>query len=204
MFSYNFLIFFFNMKHILVLWANTKDPQKSFSYTLASHYAQKAKEKGAQVELISLRDMPFEPNAPLNGGEDDASLAQVRKLQEAIKKCDHIAIFYPTWWYSMPAMLKGFLDRVLEPGFAFQFHGKLLPEKLLKGRSCRSIATADGPWFYYTIIGHPGNKIIRLSLGLCGIKSKGTRVFASVRHASDKQKQAWIRTLETWARKDAT
>lgn len=71
--------------------------------------------------------------------------------QQMILWADHVVLAYPNWWGFMPAITKGFFDRILLPGFAFKnYSGKNLPEKLLHGKSIRIMVTMDTPkwWFY--------------------------------------------------------
>jgi NAD(P)H-dependent FMN reductase len=69
--------------------------------------------------------------------EDD-----MRRAQRLIQWADHLVFVYPTWWGTVPALLKGFLDRVLTAGFAFnEIKGGTGYEPLLKGRSARLITT---------------------------------------------------------------
>ena len=56
------------------------------------------------------------------------------KIQAMIKESRHIIFIYPVWWGSMPAILKGFFDRILTPGFAYQFSPQGIPQGLLKDK----------------------------------------------------------------------
>lgn len=59
---------------------------------------------------------------------------------------------FPVWWGNVPALLKGFIDRVFLPDVAFRnLRGKALPEGRLAGRTARLIATMDSPWWWYTL-----------------------------------------------------
>ncbi|MEM6771760.1 MAG: NAD(P)H-dependent oxidoreductase, partial [Bacteroidota bacterium] len=64
---------------------------------------------------------------------------------------DHLVWVYPVWWGSVPAVMKGFIDRLFLPGFAFRKHeGSMVKwDKLLAGKTARLISTLDQPsWFY--------------------------------------------------------
>ena len=72
---------------------------------------------------------------------------------EKIKNADHMVWVHPIWWYSMPALLKGFIDRTFLPGIAFKSkEGNVFPEQLFKGKSARIITTSDTPWWYYALV----------------------------------------------------
>ena len=85
----------------------------------------------------------------------EESIAQARAL---LAWADHIVFVYPTWWGTTPALLKGFLDRVLAPGFAFTENERgYVP--LLGGKSAELLTTMDTPcWVYRWIYGAPGHK----------------------------------------------
>jgi len=71
------------------------------------------------------------------------------------------------------AVLKGFIDKVFLPGFAFQYrNGSVWWDKLLKGRSARLIVTMDTPpWYFRWIYGRPGHNAMKKAiLEFCGIK----------------------------------
>ena len=68
------------------------------------------------------------------------------RAQELIQWSDHIVFVYPNWWGTMPALMKGFFDRVFLPGFAFRYReDSAFWDKLLSGRTARLIVTMDTP-----------------------------------------------------------
>lgn len=68
------------------------------------------------------------------------------KARDAIRWCEHFVIVTPCWWWHVPALLKGFIDRVFLPGVGVEYL-KRFPyiRKLLKGRSARVIYTQNSP-----------------------------------------------------------
>jgi len=118
-------------KRVLVLAANPK--KDSFTSHLAEAYASSA-EKKHQVQLLEISDMEF--NLDLSGGyaEDQLMEGSLKSFQESLEWCEHLVIVTPIWWGSLPAKLKGLIDRTFLPGFAFQYEkGKSIPKKLLNG-----------------------------------------------------------------------
>ena len=78
------------------------------------------KEKGIEYRLIDLYRDGFDPSLPLSEWEDHRQVSeQVRGYQEAVRGSDRLVFIYPVWWYTYPAILKGFFDRVFTPGFAY-------------------------------------------------------------------------------------
>lgn len=111
----------------------------------------------------------------------------IRLMQEKIVKADHLVIFAPGWWATFPAILKGFIDRTLTPGFAFQYEsGKPMPKKLLKGKTARLVLTMDGPVWYYRLFNRaPGlHAMNQGTFWLCGLKVIGNTLL-SVRSKSE-------------------
>ena len=96
----------------------------------------------------------------------------------------------------MPALMKGFFDRVFLPGFAFKYqdNNSLLPDKLLSGRTAHLMVTMDTPTWYYRWIYHrPGhNQMKRTILEFCGIKVVKITEFAPIKGSSQKQIEKWI------------
>ena len=88
--------------------------------------------------------------------------------------------FYPLWLGGMPALLKGFLEQVLRPGFAFSMDKA--SAKKLKGRTARIVVTMGMPALIYRwYFGAHGLKMLKRSiLGFCGIGPVGSTLFGAV------------------------
>lgn len=122
-----------------------------YGHALAEAYREGAAEAGHEVECIPVAGLEFpllRSKADFDGGTPPAAIL---RCQQLILHADHLVIIHPLWLGSMPALLKGFLEQVFRPGFAF---GK--PEtpgrpgaKLLKGKSARVIVTMGMPGFAY-------------------------------------------------------
>jgi len=130
-------------KHILLISGNPE--KKSLSSAILESYANGIDKSKAEVKKIYLGDLKFDP--VLWNGYSNLKLEEdLKKSQEAISWADHVVFIFPVWWGSMPALLKGWLDRILLPGFAFKYYkGSPLPERLLKGKTAHIIRTSGSP-----------------------------------------------------------
>ena len=121
------------------------------------------------------------------------------KAGELIQWANHIVFVYPNWWGTMPALMKGFFDRVFLPGFAFKYRdNSAFWDKLLSGRTAHLIVTMDTPpWYYRWIYRRPGhNEMKRTILGFCGIKVVKITEIAIVRNSLPKKRDKWISMVE--------
>jgi putative NADPH-quinone reductase len=140
---------------------------------------------GAEVRLTDLYARGFDPvltPAEWAGYLDCATnAAPVARDVDDLRWCDTLVFVYPTWWYGLPAMLKGWLDRVMVPGLAF-----LMPET--KGANIRpglthitrlGVFTSCGASRWLTLlVGSPGRRTLTRGLGLLLSPRKRT-VFAA-------------------------
>jgi len=158
-------------KKILVIDAHPDS--NSFSNCIAEEYFLSAKDNQHEVEMIKIRDLKFDLvlhhgyNAPQKLEED------LQKAQELITWCEHLIIVTPVWWYSVPALFKGFLDRILLPNYAFRFHPETHKlEKLLKGKTSRVIYTqGSSKWISRILCLDPFWRQIKCGvLEFCGIE----------------------------------
>lgn len=179
-------------KRILVLAANPNNT--SFTNFLAETYASSAK-KNNEVQLLTLSDMEF--NLDLSAGYAEAHSLEdsLKAFQTSLEWCEHLVIFTPIWWGSLPAKLKGLIDRTFLPGFAFQYEeGKLIPKKLLKGRTARIVMTMDTPpWYYLLIQGAPAIKQLKTTtLEFVGFNSVKTKMMGPIISSTEESRSKWI------------
>ena len=119
----------------------------------------------------------------------------LKKQQELIKWCEHLVIVTPVWWLGVPALLKGYLDRVLLPGFAFNYKkGSVFPVRHLKGKSARVIYTQGSPrWISRWLLSNSFWKGIKWGvLRFVGFGPIKRTVFGRASNASDNRKRKWL------------
>ncbi len=122
---------------------------------------------------FALRDLSFEPVLHAGYRTPQPLEADLARAAEAIAGCDHLVLSFPLWWGGEPALVKGFFDRVLLPGFAFVYHqNDPMWDGLLAGRSADVIITMDTPpwylsWAYKNAVLH---RLERQVLGFCGVR----------------------------------
>lgn len=169
--------------------------KKSLCAGLADHYEKGAREKGGDVARLNISDLSFNPNLK-NGYRLIQNLEpDLQEAQRLIKWANHIVFVFPVWWGSVPALLKGFLDRLLLPGFAFKYRENSHAwDKLLTGRSARLIVTSDAPvWWMYLTYFHPAvNMMKKAVLEFCGISPVTVMSFGSVKDASEKKREGML------------
>jgi NAD(P)H dehydrogenase (quinone) len=119
--------------------------------------------------------------------DTDRNERPVKRYDEQLAAADAIVLVYPAWWYGMPAMLKGYFDRVWLPGVAFDVtpDGRVLTERLQRIRRIVVVTTYGGPWWMVRIaLGDPARKIVsRAVRALCG---RGCRVDWYVQYNMDR------------------
>jgi len=187
-------------KILLILGHPVKD---TFSDSLRENYVQGALASGAEIREISLRKLKFDLNFSEGYRGNQELEPDLIQAQESILWADHLVLIYPNWWSTFPALLKGFIDRTLLPGFAFRYRsGSLLWDKLLTGRSARLIVTMDTPpWYYWLVYRRPGhNAMKRGILEFCGIRPVRITTIGSLKVSSEKKRLRWLRKVEKLGR----
>ena len=158
-------------KKILII--NGHPDKESFSYGLSDAYKKGAFSSGAEIKEINIRELNFNPNLEFGYRKRTELEPDLLEAQEKLKWADHLIWVYPVWWASVPAIMKGFLDRVLLPGFAFKKkEDSLWWDKYFKGKTARIICTLDQPaWFYKYFNGGPSHKAMKKNtLKFIGVK----------------------------------
>jgi putative NADPH-quinone reductase len=164
--------------------------KESFSGALAEAFKEGALQARTKVRMFALADKTFNPNVITVSPKHQIAEDDISQAQKLISWADHLVFVYPTWWGTMPALLKGFLDRVFTPGFAFE-ESEDTNEwgKLLKGKSAQLITTMDTPrWVYRWIYKNPGhNALGQATLKFCGIDPVRTLIFSPIKNSTDNE-----------------
>lgn len=167
----------------------------SFCAALARQYHDTARQAGHDVRLVNLGDLDFDPILREGYRQPQPLEPDLRDAQHAIAWAERLVLVFPIWWGGIPALLKGFLDRVLQPGFAFRYRsGSPFPEKLLAGRHAHLLVTMDTPpWYYRWIQAMPGlHQMRRTTLAFCGIRPEKTLTFGPLLSSTPQRRQAWL------------
>lgn len=184
-------------KRILMIVGNPKG--NSLGHALAEAYAHGARGEGHVVRCLKLGDLQFDPVLH-NGYEHSQPLeTDLVDAQRQIHWAQHLVIVYPVWWGGPPALLKGFFERVMMPGFAFKYRpGSPRWDKLLSDRTADIMVTLDTPTSHWRrLLRSPAHRqITRTILDDCGIKTRHLAEFAPVSASTESQRQNWLRTAE--------
>lgn len=168
----------------------------SFVAALARAYSDGASQAGVEVRILNLPDLAFDPHVRVTSPEQQPLEPDLRTARDLLAWADHLVFAYPTWWGTMPALLKGFLDRLIMPGFAFRFYGPRATDwqALWHGKSAQLIITMDTPPpIYRWLYGAPGvNAMRRATLGFCGVKPVHVMVCGPMRTSTRLQRKGWL------------
>lgn len=174
----------------------------SFCAALAERYVQSAIDAGHEVRQLRLGELDFDPVLREGYRQIQALEEALSAAQSDILWAEHLTLVYPIWWGGIPALLKGFFDRVFLPGFAFKYRkGKAFPDKLLKGRTAHLLVTMDTPpWYYRWFYRMPGlHQVRKTTLEFCGIKPLRTLTFGPILGSHGQQREKWLQQAQAIA-----
>ena len=179
-------------KKILVIPG--QPPRRRYGGALAQAYIEGARETGAKVRELYLGELQF--NACANAGQSSPTALEPELVpaQEAIRWVDYLVFVYPIWWGTIPALLKGFIERAFTEGFAVKARDdSRWWDRLLKGRSARLIVTMNTPSFVDRWrFGRPGHNTMKKTiLEFCGVKAVRITEIGPVRNSTDAKRQKW-------------
>lgn len=181
------------MKVFVLLGHTDRD---TFSGAIADTYERAARTAGHEVRRQNIGEMDFDPVLHHGYKTIQELEPDLHTFKDNIAWAEHIVIVYPTWWSSMPALLKGLFDRAWLPHSAFNFadHG-LTWIKLLSGRTARVITSANTPpWLLRFMYGSPTATLELAILRFAGIRARST-IFGPTERASQAAKERWLRRV---------
>jgi len=166
----------------------------SLNWTLADEYQRGAESQMHDVRRMNLEEMTFDVVLRHGYRSIQELEPDLKMFQENVKWCDHLVVIYPSWWATMPAKLKGLIDRTWLPGFAYHFHKDGMGwDKLMKGKSASIIITSDSiPWIQRLLFGDTTNELKRGIFGFAGFSPVSVHQFGNIKNA-DMNKRSKIK-----------
>jgi len=178
------------------------DP-KSFNHAIAHTAVEALKENGHKVIFHDLYKEKFDPLLTAKEIDEDAKLpAKIKKHCKEIATADGIVIVHPNWWGQPPAILKGWVDRVIRPGVAYEFlegdSGEGVPNGLLKAKAALVYNTSNTKTRREKeVFGDPLETIWKNCIfGLCGITNFHRRMFNVIVTSTEKQRKIWLNHIQ--------
>lgn len=179
----------------------------SFTAAVSDVVIGKLNAAGAEIRLRDLYAEGFEPT--LSATEHEGyeicpdNCAPVQSHVDDLRWCDTLIFVYPTWWYGLPAVLKGWLDRVLLPDVAFMMPDAevaTIQPGLGHIRRLGVFTTCGASWWLTMFVGAPGKRTLMRGVGiLCAKPLK--RVYAAHYRMDSSTKASRDRHLKNVARK---
>lgn len=187
------------MKNILII--NSHPDQESFNYAIANTFEASSRAAGYEVKRINVGELDFDPNLAYGYRKPTPLEEDLKQAQEMILWAEHIVWIYPVWWGGLPAITKGFIDRVFLPGFSFGFNDKAELQRLLIGRTAEIISTMDAPFEGFLKLGELPTQVMKeLVLEFNGIAHQRTTYFGPIMVSSPEQREVWLKDIEALAK----
>jgi NAD(P)H dehydrogenase (quinone) len=182
---------------VLVIVAH---PNKaSFNHAIALTCSKTLSDNGHVVMAHDLYDEHFDPILPFGEFLKEAALpAKIQRHCDEVAQADGIVIVHPNWWGQPPAILKGWVDRVIRPGVAYEFvegdAGEGVPHGLLKADSAIIFNTSNTETTREKkVFGDPLQLIWENCVfGLCGVPKFHRRMFSIVVTSTEAERRQWL------------
>ncbi|MBK8806837.1 MAG: NAD(P)H-dependent oxidoreductase [Bacteroidales bacterium] len=192
------------MKNIVIISGHPDSD--SLSCALAKAYTEAAKAAGANCNLIDLGAIKFDPILHHGFNKRTDLEPDLLKAQDLIAEANHLVFVFPIWWANLPAILKGFIDRVFLPGFAFKGkENSVYWDKCLTKKTAHIITLMDAPIWYYKFMyrNSAHNALIKGTLKYCGIKTKQVTTFTPIKTSTLEKRKKWIAEVSELGKKEA-
>ncbi len=182
---------------VLVILAH---PQKgSFNHAIAQAAIEQLKRNAHEVRFHDLYEEKFDPILPAEEISKDAKLPEEVAVHcGEISEAEGIVVVHPNWWGQPPAILKGWIDRVIRPGCAYEFleddAGEGIPNGLMKARVAAIFNTSNTETEREKkVFGDPLDILWKNCIfDLCGVAKTYRTMFNIIVTSTEEQRKAWL------------
>ncbi|MBB3108807.1 NAD(P)H dehydrogenase (quinone) [Paenibacillus phyllosphaerae] len=188
------------MSHLIVF---AHPHEESFNHAILDAAVGALKGKGQEVVVRDLYKLGFNP--VLSSGDTAAMRAgntpeDIKTEQDYVRQAETISFIYPIWWTGLPAVIKGYVDRVFSYGFAYAYNAQGAIDKLLTGKRGLLVSTYGTPEEYYRASGMLESLKQTSDQGIfdfCGIQPVDHLLFGGVTSVDDAARKAMLKQVET-------
>ncbi|HWV53348.1 NAD(P)H-dependent oxidoreductase [Pseudorhodoplanes sp.] len=179
-------------------------PQRTtFCEALAEAYRRGAESSGHTVRVFKLAEMSFEPILREGYRREQPLEPDLKTAYDALAASDHWVLIFPLWCGDMPAILKGFIERILQPDLIKrQGTPNAMNWRIFEKKSARIIMTMAMPVSIYRYwYGPHALKLLRKNiLNFIGVKPVRDTLFGMIADSSSEKRNGWLKTVETLGR----
>ena len=176
----------------------------SFNHAIAETAVQTLQANGHEVMFHDLYQECFDPILPYGEIPDDAPLDPAIEIHcKEISEADGIIVIHPNWWGQPPAILKGWVDRVIRPGVAYRFDegdsGEGVPIGLLKAKAALVFNTANTPEEReLNLFGDPLESLWKPCIfELCGVNNFYRTMYRTIVTSTVEERERWLEDVQT-------
>lgn len=187
------------MKRIVVIVGHAR--ANTFCEALGESYVRGAMAEGHDARLFVTSKMTFDPILHEGFTKIQQLEADLKTAHDAMLGANHLVLIFPLWLGTLPAILKGFLERVLQPDLVESSkQGKFV--KLLKNKSARVIITMGMPGFIYRwwFGAHALKMLKRNILRFMGVGPIRSTIYGNIEGAGAGRREQWLRDVEALGR----
>ena len=180
----------------------------SFCHTVKEKIIETLKEKGEDYNIIDLYEDKFDP---VMSGDDlrlyskgETTDPNVDKYLDLLSQTSRIYLIFPVWWGVMPAILKGFFDKVFLPKRAYKYQKSgILKAMFPQIKKAVIFNTLGGPKLYHNLmLRFPVKRVVgNTTLKMIGVKKVEYVQFDSMKKSSDKLRKKWLKQTVAIVRK---
>jgi putative NADPH-quinone reductase len=174
----------------------------SFNHAIAQAAVAALKDNNHTVRYHDLYEERFDPILPASEMPKNAVVHPLVKQHcDEIAEADGIVLIHPNWWGQPPAIMKGWIDRVIRPGVAYEFlegdSGEGVPCGLLKAKAAVVFNTSNtASERERTVFGDPLDTIWKNCVfGLCGVANVHRKMFGVVVTSTEIKREAWLKEV---------
>ena len=187
-----------DLMRVLVIFAHPLGD--SYAATLRDTVVAALEAGGHTVDLCDLYQEDFDPTLSAQEWRDYENTSEntraVSRQVERLRQAEGIIFVFPSWWYGMPAILKGYFDRVWLPGVAFEFGPQAIRPLLMSIRMFGVVTTTGAPeWFTRIYMGNPSRKVLMRGLARLVDARRAERFWLALygmENATDAKRTAFI------------